>query len=334
MDNNVWRVGAYLRLSVDDGDDKIESNSITNQRKLINQYCKSKDDLAILNYYEDDGFTGTDFNRPGFKELLSDIKENNINCVIVKDLSRFGRNYIEVGNYLEQVFPAYGIRFIAIGDNIDSYKDPNSLNNMVVPFKNLMNDEYARDISNKVKSVFRSKIANDELCGGGQPYGYIRGKNIEGKSRFIVDPEPAEIVRKIFDYALEGYSKQQIADILNEMCVDSPSYYREITLRKKQGKKINSFKSKNKWYESSINRILRNEVYVGDMIQNKTKRINYKLHDAIKQPRSEWSILKDAHEPIISREKFQLVQDIVLNRDNRKTKHGSMLFIFRSFKMF
>ena len=325
MDNNVWRVGAYLRLSVDDGDDKIESNSITNQRKLINQYCKSKDDLAILNYYEDDGFTGTDFNRPGFKELLSDIKENNINCVIVKDLSRFGRNYIEVGNYLEQVFPAYGIRFIAIGDNIDSYKDPNSLNNMVVPFKNLMNDEYARDISNKVKSVFRSKIANDELCGGGQPYGYIRGKNIEGKSRFIVDPEPAEIVRKIFDYALEGYSKQQIADILNEMCVDSPSYYREITLRKKQGKKINSFKSKNKWYESSINRILRNEVYVGDMIQNKTKRINYKLHDAIKQPRSEWSILKDAHEPIISREKFQLVQDIVLNRDNRKTKHGSML---------
>ena len=166
-----WKVGIYLRLSSDDGDN-AESNSITNQKNLINLFLKKEKDLKIYDYYIDDGFTGTDFNRPDFQRLLNDIKEGKINTVIVKDLSRFGRNYIEVGNYIEQVFPSYNVRFIAINDNVDSYKDPKSINNIIVPFKNLMNDEYARDISNKVRSVLNTKKANGEFIGSVAPYGY------------------------------------------------------------------------------------------------------------------------------------------------------------------
>ncbi len=154
-----WNTAVYLRLSSDDGE-KEESNSITNQKELINLYLQKEKDLKVKDYYIDDGFTGTDFERPDFKRLLVDIKNGQINTIIVKDLSRLGRNYIEVGNYLEEIFPLYNIRFIAINDNVDSYKDPKSINNVIVPFKNLMNDEYARDISNKVKSVLLSKSLN------------------------------------------------------------------------------------------------------------------------------------------------------------------------------
>ena len=157
-----WKTAIYLRLSSEDGD-KIESDSITNQKKLITQFIKNNTDLKIVDYYVDDGYSGTDFNRPDFQRLLKDIKDGKINAVIVKDLSRFGRNYIEVGNYLEQIFPLYNLRFIAINDNVDSFKDPKSVNNVIVPFKNLMNDEYARDISNKVRSVLDTKKEMENL---------------------------------------------------------------------------------------------------------------------------------------------------------------------------
>ena len=164
-----WKVAAYVRLSSDDGD-KAESNSITNQKSLINLFLKNNSDLKLKDFYIDDGFTGTDFNRPDFQRLLNDMKNGKINAILVKDLSRLGRNYIEVGNYLEQIFPLYNIRFIAINDNVDSFKDPNSVNNVIVPFKNLMNDEYARDISNKVRSVLDTKKVNGEFIGSVAPY--------------------------------------------------------------------------------------------------------------------------------------------------------------------
>ena len=168
-----WNVGVYLRLSSDDGD-KSESNSIVNQRSLIKRFISNDRELKIIDYYADDGYSGTTFDRPDFERMMRDIKSNKINCIIVKDLSRLGRNYIEVGNYIEKEFPRYGVRFIAINDNVDSFKDPKSVNNVIVPFKNLMNDEYARDISNKVRSVLDNKKSNGQFIGSTAPYGYFR----------------------------------------------------------------------------------------------------------------------------------------------------------------
>ena len=152
----MWSVAVYIRLSQEDsdnGEDKQESNSITSQKTLLNEFIEENDDLMIYNFYVDDGYTGTDFNRPGFQELLEDMKNGNINCILVKDLSRLGRNYIEVGNYIEQIFPLFNIRFIAINDNVDSFRDPTSTNTILVPFKNLINDEYCSDTSIKIRSA-------------------------------------------------------------------------------------------------------------------------------------------------------------------------------------
>ena len=203
--DKLWRIAVYIRLSVEDGDDKLESNSIVNQRKMINQFLEKEQNMIIIDYYIDDGYSGTDFNRPDFQRMLVDIKDGKINAVIVKDLSRLGRNYIEVGNYLEQIFPLYNIRFMAINDNIDSYKDPSSINNVIVPFKNLMNDEYARDISNKVKSVLNAKKRNGEFVGGLVPYGYVRDPN--ERHHFVIDAEAANVIKMIFNFTLEGKRK-------------------------------------------------------------------------------------------------------------------------------
>lgn len=165
-----WIVAIYIRLSVEDGDDKDESNSVVNQRAISDEFIKNNPDMEVYDYYVDDGYTGTDFNRPDFQRLLKDMKEGKINAIVVKDLSRLGRNYIEVGNYLEQIFPLFDIRFIAINDFIDSYKDPKSINNISVPIKNIINDEYARDTSNKVKSVFMTKKKNGEYISPFAPY--------------------------------------------------------------------------------------------------------------------------------------------------------------------
>lgn len=152
----IWSVAVYIRLSQEDsdnGEDKQESNSITSQKALLNEFIEEHDDLMVYDFYVDDGYTGTDFNRPGFQNLLEDMKKGNINCILVKDLSRLGRNYIEVGNYIEQIFPLFNIRFIAINDNVDSFRDPTSTNTILVPFKNLINDEYCRDTSIKIRSA-------------------------------------------------------------------------------------------------------------------------------------------------------------------------------------
>ena len=168
-----WNIAAYLRLSSDDGD-KAESNSIGNQRSIVKQYINSNKLCSSIKYYIDDGYSGTTFDRPDFKKMVDDIKNNKVNCIIVKDLSRLGRNYIEVGKYIDEIFPSYNIRFIAINDNIDTGKDPKSASSIIVPFKNLMNDEYARDISQKVRSVLDSKKGQGKFIGSYELYGYLR----------------------------------------------------------------------------------------------------------------------------------------------------------------
>ena len=165
--SKIWSVAVYIRLSQEDsdnGEDKQESNSITSQKALLNEYVEEHEDLNIYNTYIDDGYTGTDFNRPGFQKLLEDMRKGNINSVLVKDLSRLGRNYIEVGNYIEQIFPLFNIRFIAINDNIDSFKNPTSTNTILVPFKNLINDEYCRDTSIKIKSALNGRKKRRRIC--------------------------------------------------------------------------------------------------------------------------------------------------------------------------
>jgi len=212
---DIWSTALYIRLSREDDDEKSESNSITNQREQLNQFIEENPELNIYDIYTDDGFSGTDFNRPGFQRMMVDMKNQKINCVIVKDLSRLGRNYIEVGNYIEQIFPLFNIRFISLNDGLDSYKNPNQMNNIIVPFKNLINDEYARDISQKIRSSLDSKKKKGEFIGSFATYGYM--KDPEDNHKLIIDEVAARVIRDIFKWYISGMGKITIAKKLNEL---------------------------------------------------------------------------------------------------------------------
>ena len=319
----IWQVAIYIRLSVEDGDDKIESNSISNQRKMLSMFINGEKDLVLVDYYVDDGYSGTNFDRPDFKRMLVDIKNGKIDAVIVKDLSRLGRNYIEVGNYIEQIFPLYNIRFIAVNDNIDSYKDPSSVNNIIVPFKNLMNDEYCRDISNKVKSITTAKKRNGEFMGSIPPYGYKRDP--KDKHHFLIDDEAANVVKLIFKMTLEGKGKQKIAEYLNDNGILSPNNYKRKKLNIKCGNNYDKAEGEiTYWSDRTINGILRNQTYCGDMIQGKVKKLSYKINKTIKVPKEDWIIVKDTHEPIIDRETFEQINGNLFTRDTRITNTGDL----------
>ena len=189
-----YKVAGYIRLSKEDRI-KDESNSVANQKAIINSYIKKNEDLELVDFYIDDGYSGTTFDRPGFKRMIRDITENKVNTIIVKDLSRFGRNHIESDNYLENILPGYNVRFTSIIDEIDSLKNPKSVSSIAVPLKNLMNDQYARDISEKVRSTLKIKQLNGEFIGVTAPYGYL--KNPKDKHKFIIDKEASYIVKKI-----------------------------------------------------------------------------------------------------------------------------------------
>ncbi len=310
-----WKVAAYVRLSSDDGD-KAESNSITNQKSLINLFLKNNSDLKLKDFYIDDGFTGTDFNRPDFQRLLNDMKNGKINAILVKDLSRLGRNYIEVGNYLEQIFPLYNIRFIAINDNVDSFKDPNSVSNVIVPFKNLMNDEYARDISNKVRSVLDTKKVNGEFIGSVAPYGYLKDPN--NKHKFIIDKKAATIVRKIFKMILNGKSKREVVEELNELGILPPALYKieESTYNYKVTESMKT------WSTKKLDKILKNQSYTGDLVQGKRKKISHKIHKNLEIDMDDWIIVPNHHKALVTKEEFEQVQNIIYNRDIRIQKNN------------
>ena len=207
LDNILWVFGAYERRSFDDCDDN-ESNTIKNQRSLIDSYITEKNNVKIIDYYIDDGYTGTNFERPGFKRLMQDIINGKINGIIVKDLSRLVRNHREVGKYIEEIFPIYNIRIISINDNVDSYKDPESINSLIVPIKNLMNEGYSRDISLKVSSAYKTMAKSGQYVAGTPPYGYMLDPN--DKHHLIINEDEAIIVRKIFDMALAGEGRIKI----------------------------------------------------------------------------------------------------------------------------
>lgn len=262
VNKKIWSVAQYIRLSQEDrdnGEEKQESNSVTSQKTILNEYIEERDDLIVYDTYIDDGFTGTDFNRPSFQRLLEDMRNGNINCVIVKDLSRLGRNYIEVGNYIEQVFPLFNIRFIAINDGVDSFKNPASTNTILVPFKNLINDEYARDTSIKIRTSLNAKKKKGEFVGAFPSYGYI--KDSKDKHKLVIDQTAAEIVKKIFNWHVnEGLGKIAICHKLNDLGILNPTGHKKIEL----GQNYNNYGIKDNtytWSPSTIRNILSNEIY-------------------------------------------------------------------------
>lgn len=292
-----YNVGMYLRLSKDDGDD-IESESITNQRKLIKDYINKNEYMKIYDEYIDDGYSGANFNRPGFKRLLRDIESRKINMVITKNLARLGRNYIETGNYVEKYFPDYRVRYIAILDNIDNFKE--SVSNDFIPIKSVFNEKYCRDTSIAVKKTKRRKMLEGFYACNTAPFGYKKDPNTPGK--LIVDEESSKTVKKIFSLKLKGYTTNEIVQYLDKNKYVTPAEYMKI-----RGHEY--IENKNLWRRSTVTRILCNKVYLGHCVRGKTKSISYKFKDRISVKRNDFIIVKNTHEPIISEEIFEKIHD-------------------------
>jgi len=317
-----WKAAEYLRISREDGD-KEESDSIGSQKDITHEYIELNDDIAFVDEYIDDGWSGTNFMRPDFERMMADIKSGAVNCIIVKDLSRLGRNYILVGQYLEMIFPLLNIRFISVVDHIDSVKDPSSINNALVSFKNVMNDEYCRDISNKIRASLDRKRGKGEFIGSFASYGYL--KDPEDHHHLVVDPVAAEVVKNIFQWFLSGMSIIGIAKKLNQLGVPNPTMYKRqlgFNYRHPSGEICDGL-----WPDSSVKRILKNRMYTGDMVQNKTKIKSYKVQVCTNVPEENWIVVPDTHEAIISREDFETVQQL-LRRDTRTAPGVSHVSIF------
>lgn len=309
--SDTYRVAMYLRLSQDDEkydkDFKAESNSISNQRLQIQDYIDKNEEMELAGEYVDDGYSGINFERPAFKEMMEDVITGSINCIVVKDLSRFGRDYIDSGRYLQRVFPSLDIRFIALNDNYDSFTASETEKNLVIPFKNFINDNYCRDTSAKVRSVCKVKRKQGQFISNYAPYGYEKDK--EDKHKIVIDKEVEYVVRKIFSMKLEGYSSYSIAKHLNDNGIPSPMEHKKAKgIRYKTGF---STKAVAKWDTPAINRILTNEVYIGTLQQGKREKINYKLDKVVSKDKSDWIEIEDNHEAIIDPHDFEIVQKLL-----------------------
>ena len=311
----------YARLSKEDKE-KQESESITNQIQMIKSYVSNTNDINITMTKIDDGYTGSNFNRPSFKEMIEEIKKGTINCIIVKDFSRFGRNFIDSAKYIEKIFPMLNVRFISINDNYDSLKE-NEENNLIIPFKNLINDAYVKDISIKVKSQKNMKMKNGEFIGSFTTYGYLKDPNNKGK--LIVDMVASEIVKEIFNLKIKGYSNKKIADKLNENGVLSPMEHKKyIGVNFSTNFKKND---KAKWGAVTITRILKNKIYTGVLEQGKTTTINHKINLKLKKDEKDWYVIENNHPPIISKEIFERVQKLLL-KDTRTAPKNDIVYNF------
>ena len=322
----TFHAAVYLRLSREDGDvtdgGKTVSNSIANQKELVMDYLKSHHEIEVVSTYTDDGFSGVNFERPEFQRMLSDIREGKIDCVIVKDLSRFGRNYIESGRYIEKIFPMLGIRFIAITDGYDSINEDMG-SEMIIPFKNLINDAYCRDISIKIRSHMDIKRRNGEYIAAYAAYGYLKDK--DNKNHLVIDEYAADVVRDIFTMKICGMSQQAIADKLNADGILSPMQY-----KKSIGVPMENGFAKNvkpKWSYNAVLRVLKNEVYIGSVVQGKRTTPNYKIKKRVYKNEADWIRVSDMHDAIVSRSDFDLVQELLM-KDTRVAPDGAEVFLF------
>ena len=318
----IWSATLYLRLSRDDGD-KEESGSITGQRELLRDYISQHPELREYAIRIDDGFSGSTFERPGFQKMIEDVKAGRTDCIVVKDLSRFGRNYLDAGEYIEKIFPFLGVRFIAVNDNYDSLGEKKSSDDLIIPFKNLINEAYCRDISMKIRSQLEIKRKNGQFLGSFAAFGYL--KDEQDKNKLVVDQYAADIVRDIFKWKLEGISPQDIADALNKLGILSPMEYK----RSLGMKYTTSFKTSAKaaWSAGTVIRILKNPIYTGVLIQGKETTPSYKVHKRIAKDKSEWTVIEDSHEAIISGIDFDSVQK-VLKCDTRRSPDDKAVGLF------
>jgi len=306
----IYNAALYLRLSKEDEINK-QSESITNQRDFLTQYVLEQG-WNIAGIYIDDGFSGLNYDRPDFKRMLEDIEKKNINLVITKDLSRLGRDYIDTGYYLERYFPTKNVRYIALNDGIDTMAD--MINNDISPFKAVINDMYAKDISKKVRACFKTKQETGQFIGSFAPYGYI--KDPDNNNRLLVDKETADVVRRIYALHLDGKSTVNIAEILNEEGIECPAAYKKRTLPFYKTINIKYFL----WNRDSIRLILRNPTYCGNLTQRKTQKISYKVDKKRIVPFKEWVTAEATHEGIISVEDFENAQILLDKKANNYAK--------------
>jgi len=302
-----YKVAMYIRLSKEDEDKKEESQSVTNQRSLIINFIK-ENNLNLIDTYIDDGVSGTTFDRPQFNRMIEDINSKRINMVVTKDLSRLGRDYIQTGYYLEKFFPENRIRYISLLDGIDTGVDIST--NDITPFKAIMNDMYAKDISKKITSVKRDKQRKGLFIGGKPAYGYK--KHPTEKNKIIIDEEVAPNVRRAFKLALEGNSGRRIARIFTDENIPTPGEYANAIYRVTPTTHF--------WKSEFIQTMLRNEVYIGNMVQGRKRKVSYKSKKEITMPKDEWVIVPNTHEPIIDKKDFYDVQMLLDKRKPTRTR--------------
>lgn len=310
--NSSFKVGIYIRLSRDDGN--IESDSIISQRSLLNQYIK-ENNYNLVDEYVDDGFTGTNFERPSFKRMIRDIESGRINMIITKDMSRLGRDYIGTGELIEKYFPNKNVRYIAINDGIDTFID--NTNNDIAPFKAIMNDMYAKDISKKVKTSLHSRMKEGLYVSGRCPFGYMKDPN--NKNHLVVNNEQADTVKLIFNLALKGNTYHYIAQELTKRKIKTPAFYYNYVWNTKCSTQCVS-QEYGVWVDTTIKSILTNGIYVGDIVQGKTKKINYKLKKVVKNKSNDFIIVENTHEAIIDRDTFNYVQTLLPKNVKRPEK--------------
>ena len=301
----IFRVAIYIRLSKEDlekKDSREESYSVQNQKLFLENYVKEQG-YTLVDIYIDDGYTGTNFNRPAFKRMISDIESGKIDMVVTKDLSRLGRDYIGTGEYVEKYFPLHNIRYVSVLDGIDTFL--NTSNNDIAPFKAVINDMYSRDNSKKIKTALESLQKEGKWVGGCTPLGYK--PDPDNKNHLVINEDEAYIIRKIFDYALKGLTDYQIKEKLIEEKIPTASM-----LRKKH--KTTYMANQGIWSTKTIYTILRNQIYTGDLVQNKRSRINYKVRKLVPNDKCDWIIVENKHEPIIDKKTFEAVQKLLENR--------------------
>ena len=298
-EKTTYIAGLYLRLSKDD-DGRSESVSIGTQRDILTDYC-NEHNIPIHKVYIDDGYSGLNFERPGFKELLEDVERGVINMVITKDLSRLGRDYIMTGYYSEIFFQTKGVRYIALADDVDTMKGHNE----IAPFKNILNDMYAQDVSKKVKNAKHQRAKQGRCIGSDSPYGYVRDLDA---GRLVVDPEAAETVRLIFSLSSMGCGSGVIANEMKRRKIETPSYYKFRNGKKRYACFPSVIRNEPySWGATAINHILANQVYTGTLISLKTEVLNCKTKVRVKVPEDQRVVIPNAHEAIISQELFDEV---------------------------
>ena len=293
--------GVYTRLSIEDEDDE-EQNSIGNQKKIALDYLKDKDDIAVTEYYVDNGYTGMNFSRPDFQRMMNDLRSGKINCVIVKDISRLGRHFVMTSEYVEKIFPMMGVRLICINDDYDSFDENCDSASLLLPFKMVMNDSYVKDISKKIRSSISAKMDSGEYLPSASsiPYGYIRNPE---QNTFDIDEEVAPVVVRIFEMRANGVALNAIAKTLNEEGIPCPGKLRYIRGITKAAKYENAL-----WIHGTLRKILMDQVYIGNRVHGRVKRDKLGM-EKTRRSEEEWQVIENAHQPIISQELFDKVQE-------------------------